>query len=183
MSARLAREKAALERTRAIKRAALEVFVTIERTIRDEVGRFRSAQDRARRRLQAEASAQLARQRPTRRLHAVFTPDEDDEAIAAPLTLAPLPRDGAGWRRWWHVTLVDPTRPRDRDGDPVENVEAGIKALAAAVTNGTAPWELLQLNADEAQLRVDEAQDTLDLPGLVPSSTLRPIITDDGDAP
>jgi hypothetical protein len=169
---RIARQKAALDASYALRRRALAVYETAERTIRDEIARFKTTQHR--RRLQWQRRATEAVQQ-ARRPPGAFAPDHDDELPAA-VTLAPLSKDGAGWRTWWRVTQVDPKRPLDADGAPIEDVEASIKALAAAVVKGTAPWEFLQVNVEAAERHADTMREEFQVPGLVAWSELRPIV-------
>lgn len=173
LNAVIEKRKADLEAARAVKRAALALYAPLEAKIRDEIARFRSAQHRQRERLQRQATklAQQAQPKP----RGIFVPQL--ELTPAPLTVAPLPKHGAGWREWWRWTLVNPKKPRDADDVPIENVEAGIKALCAAVVTNRAPWQLLTVDADVAQQLVDEHKGELAIPGLVAWVEARPILT------
>ena len=172
LNAVIEKRKADLEAARAVKRAALAVYVPLEERIRNEIARFRSTQHRERERLQRQRAPTL----PPPKARGIFQPNPVD-VVPAPVTLEPLPKLEAGWREWWRWTLVDPARPLTRDDEPIENVEAGIKALAAAVAKGRAPWQLLQVNPEFAQALVDEQKRELRVPGLVVWVEVRPILT------
>ena len=148
-------------------------FVQLEKDLRNEISRFRTAEAKARDAAQHKLTSRLTKQltrtggvvemESEQGDHFAFEPDASVGAI----TLQPLDTGDAGNRKYWHAILVDPKKPE------IENVEAGIRALAAAVTNGTAPWDLLLLNKEKACAL---AELNLSIPGLKFDYTLRPVL-------
>jgi hypothetical protein len=175
--------KAAYEEVCAIEKQALNTpydktvgFVLLEKQIRDEISRFRTAEARARDAAQAKLTTKLTKQL-TRTGGVVemeseqgdqfeFLPDLSGGAV----TLQPLDTGDAGNRKYWHATLVDPKKP------DIENVEAGIKAIAAAIVEGKAPWDLLLLNKQKACDLADLMNGQVSIPGLKVDYTLRPVL-------
>jgi hypothetical protein len=150
-------------------------FVVLEKDVRNEIARFRTAEAKAREAAQSKLTTRLTKQL-TRTGGVVEVEGEAGEQFAfepdltaGAITLQPLDTGNAGNRKYWHATLVDPKKP------DIENVEAGIKALAAAVVAGAAPWDLLLLNGKKAEGLADLMNGQVNIPGLKFDYELRPV--------
>ena len=148
-------------------------YVQLEKDLRNEISRFRTAEAKAREAAQHRLTSRLTKQLTRSGGVVEATSEEGDQFAFEPdtssgaITLQPLDTGDAGNRKYWHAVLVDPRNPN------VENIEAGIKALAAAVVEGTAPWDLLLLNQEKA---CAIAELNLPIPGLKFDYTLRPVL-------
>lgn len=173
--------KAAYDEVCGIEKQALHTpfdkvpgYVALEKEVRDEIARFRTAEAKAREAAQHKLTAKLTKQL-SRTGGVVEAESEQGDQFsfepdfsAGAITLQPLATGDAGNRKYWSATLVN--------SKGVVDQEAGILALAAAVVAGTAPWQFLLLNEKAVCDHAELMDGQVTIPGVKIDYTLRPVL-------